>query len=110
MHDIKLIRKDSDFFSKKLLDRHSGIDLKYLLDLDKKNRVLIQNKEKLEQEKKIISQKQDKSLFKRSKEMSFEIDNLSKNQIKIRDEIDVLKHKKVNFFKILALSTDRIAD
>ena len=90
MHDIKLIRKDSDFFSKKILDRHSGIDLKYLLDLDKKNRALIQNKEKLEQEKKIISQKQDKSLFKRSKEMSFEIDNLSKNQIKIRDEIESL--------------------
>jgi len=90
MHDIKLIRKDPDFFSKKLLDRHSEIDLKYLLDLDKKNRALIQNKEKLEQEKKIISQKQDKSLFKRSKEMSFEIDNLSKNQIKIRDEIESL--------------------
>ena len=70
MHDIKLIRKDPDFFSKKLLDRNSEIDLKYLLDLDKKNRALIQNKEKLEQEKKIISQKQDKSLFKRSKEMS----------------------------------------
>ena len=90
MHDIKLIRKDPDFFSKKLLDRHSEIDLKYLLDLDKKNRALIQDKEKLEQEKKIISQKQDKSLFKRSKEMSSEIDNLSKNQIKIRDEIESL--------------------
>ena len=90
MHDIKLIRKDPDYFSKKLLDRNSKIDLKYLLDLDKKNRALIQNKEKLEQEKKIISQKQDKSLFKRSKEMSLEIDNLSKNQIKIRDEIESL--------------------
>ena len=33
MHDIKLIRKDPDFFSKKLLDRNSEIDLKYLLDL-----------------------------------------------------------------------------
>ena len=90
MHDIKLIRKDPDFFSKKLLDRNSEIDLKYLLDLDKRNRALIQNKEKLEQEKKIISQKQDKSLFKRSKEMSLEIDNLNKNQIKIRDEIESL--------------------
>ena len=90
MHDIKLIRENPDFFLKKLLERNSKIDLKYLLDLDKKNRALIQNKEKLEQEKKIISQKQDKSLFKRSKEMSFEIDNLSKNQIKIRDEIESL--------------------
>ena len=90
MHDIKLIRKDPDFFSKKILERNSKIDLGHLLDLDKKNRELIQNKEKLEQEKKIISQKQDKSLFKRSKEMSLEIDNLSKNQIKIRNEIEFL--------------------
>ena len=90
MHDIKLIRKNPDFFSKKLVERNSKIDLKNLLDLDKKNRKLIQNKEKLEQEKKIISQKQDKSLFKRSKEMSLEIDNLSKNQIKIRNEIESL--------------------
>ena len=90
MHDIKLIRKNPDFFSKKLVERNSKIDLKNLLDLDKKNRELIQNKEKLEQEKKIISQKQDKSLFKRSKEMSLEIDNLSKNQTKIRNEIESL--------------------
>ena len=90
MHDIKLIRKNPDFFLKKLVERNSKIDLKFLLDLDEKNRDLIQNKEKLEQEKKIISQKQDKSLFKRSKEMSLEIDNLSKDQIKIRNEIESL--------------------
>ena len=88
MHNIKLIRRDPDFFTKKLLERNLEIDLKHLLDLDKKNRALIQNKEKLEQEKKIISQKQDKSFFKRSKEMSLEIDNLGKNQIKIRNEIE----------------------
>ena len=45
MHDIKLIRKDPDFFSKKLLERNSKIDLKHLFDLDKKNRTLIQKKE-----------------------------------------------------------------
>ena len=90
MLDIKLIRKDPNFFSRKLLERNSEIDLKHLLDLDKKNRELIQNKEKLEQEKKIISQKQDKSLFKRSKEMSLEIENLSKDHIKIKNEIESL--------------------
>ena len=90
MHDIKLIRKNPEFFLKKLVERNSKIDLENLLNLDKKNRELIQNKEKLEQEKKIISQKQDKSLFKRSKEMSSEIDNLSKKQIKIRNEIESL--------------------
>ena len=57
MHNIKLIRKDPDFFLKKLRHRNSNINLKNILDLDKKNRELIQRKEKLEQEKKIISQK-----------------------------------------------------
>ena len=57
MHDIKLIRKDPDFFSKKLSERNSKIDLKHLLNLDKKNRELIQIKERLEEEKKVISQK-----------------------------------------------------
>ena len=54
MHNIKLIRKEPNFFLKKLSHRNANISLKNLLDLDKKNRELIQNKEKLEQEKKII--------------------------------------------------------
>jgi len=90
MHDIKLIRKNPDLFSKKLLERNSKINLNHLLDLDKKNRLLIQKKEKLEQEKKIISQKQNKSLFKRSKEMSSEIDNINKDHVKIKNEIESL--------------------
>ena len=52
MHDIKLIRKDPDFFKEKLLNRNVQFDLKNILELDKKKRELIQNKEKLEQEKK----------------------------------------------------------
>jgi len=47
MHDIKIVRKNPDFFTKKLSERNAKIDLKNLLDLDKKNRELIQNKEKL---------------------------------------------------------------
>ena len=47
MHDIKLIRKNSDLFSKKIAERNVKIDLKNLLNLDKKNREIIQNKEKL---------------------------------------------------------------
>ena len=49
MHNIKLIRKEPNFFLKKLSHRNTNISLKNLLDLDKKNRELIQNKEKLEQ-------------------------------------------------------------
>ena len=90
MHDIKLIRKNPDFFTKKLSERNTKIDIKFLLDLDQKNRILIQEKEKLEQEKKIISQNKDKSQFKRSKEASLEIDKLNIEQIKIKNEIESL--------------------
>ena len=52
MLDIKLIRKEPESYLNKLKARNSNIDLNLLLDLDKKNRELIQKKEKLEQEKK----------------------------------------------------------
>ena len=87
MHDIKLIRKDPDFFQKKISERNFKVDLKELINLDKKNRELIQNKEKLEQEKKIISQKKDESLFAKSKELSKQIDKLNNDQITFKNEI-----------------------
>tara|TARA_B100001123_G_scaffold241948_1_gene270552 strand:+ start:7614 stop:8867 length:1254 start_codon:yes stop_codon:yes gene_type:complete len=90
MHNIKLIRKDPDLFLKKLSHRNSKIDLKNLLDLDKKNRDLIQSKEKLEQEKKIISKKKDKNQFSRSKQISKEIQQFDKSQIEIKNKIDTL--------------------
>ena len=90
MHSIKLIRKEPDFFLKKLGHRNTNIGLKSILDLDKKNRELIQSKEKLEQEKKIISKKQDKSQFSRSKEISKEIVQLDKSRTKIKSEIEVI--------------------
>ena len=83
MHNIKLIRKEPDLFLKKLSYRNTNISLKNILDLDKKNRDLIQIKEKLEQEKKIISKKQDKSQFSKSKEISKEIERFHKSQIKV---------------------------
>ena len=88
MHDIKVVRKNPDFFTKKLSERNAKIDLKNLLDLDKKNRELIQNKEKLEQERKTISQKKDKSQFKQSKEVSLKIDQFNKNQMNIKKQIE----------------------
>ena len=74
MHDIKIIRKNPDLFKKKILERNTDIDIKKLLDLDKNNRGFIQEKEKLEQEKKIISQKKDKSQFAKSKDLSQKIE------------------------------------
>ena len=61
MHNIKFIRKEPELFLKKIKQRNADLDLTAFLDLDKKNRELIQKKEKLEQEKKSISKKKDKS-------------------------------------------------
>ena len=63
MHNIKSIRKDPELFTKKFSDRNVKIKLDDLLNLDKLNRDLIEKKEKLEQEKKIISQKKKKIYF-----------------------------------------------
>ena len=90
MHDIKSIRKQPEFFAKKLKSRNIEADLNILLNLDKKYRELIQEKEKLEQEKKIISKKQDESLFAKSKEMSKKIEELEKSELKIKKEIDLI--------------------
>jgi len=90
MHDIKLIRKEPDLFLKKIKNRNQNIDLKNLLDLDKKNRNLIQEKEKLEQEKKTISKKKDKSQFSRSKEISIEIDKIDKSQKILKSQIELI--------------------
>ena len=90
MHDLKIIRKDPAIFEKKLADRNVKIDIKKLLDLDKKNRELIQDKEKLEQEKKLISQKKDKSQFEKSKKLSINIEELIINQEKIKKQIYLL--------------------
>jgi len=88
MHDIKIIRKDSKLFVKKLLDRNVKFDLKNFLELDVKNRELIQKKEKLEKEKKIISQKRDEKQFKKSKDISLEIEKLINEQSKVKNKID----------------------
>jgi len=88
MLDIKKIRKDPEFFSKKLLERNTKINLGNLLNVDKLNRELIQNKEKLEQEKKLISQKKDKSQFQKSKEISLKIEKLNKDHSVLKNEIE----------------------
>ena len=87
MHDIKLIRKDPKTFLKNISNRNINLDLDKLLNLDKKNRELIQTKEKLEQEKKIISKNPDKSLFEKSKKISKEIEKIDESQKKIKNEI-----------------------
>ena len=88
MHNIKSIRKNPDFYKKKFSDRNFNIKLDHLLNLDKTNRNLIEKKEKFEQEKKSISQKKDKKLFLKSKDLSTKIESLAEEQIKVQIEIN----------------------
>jgi len=90
MHNIKEIRKNPDLFLKKLEHRNININLKNILDLDKRNRELIEKKEKLEQEKKVISKNKDESKFLHSKEISTKVEQIDKSQKKIKDEIDII--------------------
>jgi len=90
MHNIKLIRKDPNYFTKKFNERNVNVDLKILLELDKKNRELIQKKENLEQEKKIITKKKDESKFSRSKEISKEIKKIEDSLSKVQEDITLI--------------------
>ena len=88
MHNIKDIRNNFDNFKNIIKSRNVSVDLNQILDLDQKNRQLIQKKESLEQEKKIISKKQDKLLFAKSKEISEKILTINKEQSLIKNKLD----------------------
>ena len=99
MHNIKLLREKPDFFKKKFQDRNMKLNLDELLNLDKKNREIINKKEKLEQERKIISKNKDEEKFKKSKQISNEIK-------KLETDIEVLKvsiNKILHFLPNIAL-------
>jgi len=87
MHNIKDIRKNIDQFKKKINERNVKIDFNFLLELDKKNRELIQQKEAFEQEKKILSKSKAENNFKKSKELTSKIDFTSIEQKKIQNKI-----------------------
>ena len=88
MHNIKDIRSNFDNFKNIIKSRNISVDLEQIIDLDQKNRKLIQEKETLEQEKKSISKKQDKSLFAKSKEISEKILSINKEQSLIKRKLD----------------------
>jgi len=86
MHNIKDIRKDLNFFKKKISERNTLINFDDLITLDKNNRELINQKEKKEQEKKLLSKLKDPKNFDKSKNLSIDIDEIAKKQI-------ILQHK-----------------
>ena len=90
MHNIKDIRNNVGNFKNIIKSRNLSIDLDQILDLDKNNRKLIQEKEVLEQEKKEISKKKDKSLFEKSKKISEKILTISHEQTVVKNELDEL--------------------
>ena len=88
MHNIKDIRNNIEEFKNKIKDRNFDNNLDDLLEIDKENRILIQDKEKYEMEKKSISKSKDESLFAKSKEITIKIDELSKKQKVVKDKLD----------------------
>jgi seryl-tRNA synthetase len=90
MHNIKEIRKNLDFFKKKISERNSQINFNDLIILDKNNRELIQKKEKKEQEKKFLSKSKDSTNFEKSKNLSKEIDEIAKKQIILHEKISAI--------------------
>ena len=88
MHNIKDLRKNLDIFKKKLKDRNLEFDIVEFNKLDELNRKLISDKEKLEQEKKILSKSKDKSNFDKSKKVSDEISIISKKQFESQNKLN----------------------
>ena len=88
MHNLKEIRKDYSKFEKDLEKRSVKIDFNNLKKIDELNRYLIQKKENLEKEKKDISKSKDESLFKKSKEISIELEKISEQQKNTKIELD----------------------
>jgi len=88
MHDIKYIRDNFEIFKKKISKRNNASDINNILELDKKNRQLIQEKETLEKQKKDISKSKDENMFQKSKAISIKIKELSDQQIKTKSKID----------------------
>ena len=88
MHNIKKIRENFVEFHKKIQLRNYDFDLEELIKLDKINRELIQKKENLEKEKKIISKKKNNLQFEKSKELTKDILLITEKQSKFKSELD----------------------
>ena len=88
MHDLKEIRKNLERYKKKFFQRNVVVNFDKLLNLDKSNRDLIQKKESLEQQKKILSKSKNENNFQKSKTLSEEIEKISINLSKTQSELN----------------------
>lgn len=80
MLNLKDLRNNLKVFKKKFKERNVEFDVDNFIKKDTLNRDLIIKKEKLEQEKKILSKSKDKATFIKSKKISEEISILTKQQ------------------------------
>uniref|UniRef100_UPI00404A7449 serine--tRNA ligase n=1 Tax=Candidatus Pelagibacter sp. TaxID=2024849 RepID=UPI00404A7449 len=84
------IRNDIETFKKALDKRFLDIDVEEILSLDENNRKYIQEREILEKEKKDISKSKDKMQFEKSKNISIEIEKISKLQFEAKNKLDTI--------------------
>ncbi len=96
MHNLKELRKNLKIFKKKFSDRNIDFQSDKFLALDEKNRKLINDKEKFEQEKKTLSKSKDKSNFEKSKKISEQISLISREQNLTQNDLNELIYNLPN--------------
>ena len=96
MYNLKNLRKNIDTYKKKFKDRNVEFNISDFNEKDKLNRDLISKKEKLEQEKKSLSKSKDESNFLKSKKISEEISEISKQQTKTQNDLDKIIYSLPN--------------
>ena len=88
MHNLKDLRKNLDSYVKSFKDRNVNFNIEDFKKKDALNRDLINKKEKLEQEKKILSKSKDKKNFEKSKKISLELKDLIERQSNSQKDLD----------------------
>ena len=88
MHNLKDLRKNLDSYVKSFKDRNVNFNIEDFKKKDALNRDLINKKEILEQEKKILSKSKDKKNFEKSKKISLEIKDLIERQSNSQKDLD----------------------
>ncbi len=88
MHNLKDLRKNLENYKINFQNRNVIFDIESFKKKDSLNRDLISKKEKLEQEKKLLSKSKDKKNFEKSKKISQEIINLVKKQSASQNDLD----------------------
>ena len=96
MHNLKDLRKNLEIFKKKFKDRNLNFNVEEFNQIDQINRELINKKEILEQEKKILSKSKDQSNFEKSKKLTKQIDEIVIEQIKSNKKIDYILSRLPN--------------